>query len=90
MTINEKKFQSFVERHWRYHRIAVVEDNQDMVESYIMIDPQGRFFQNSPCSAGYKYSQPILEVGVQKAFEQVNFNPERFLSRYSNEAGGTV
>ena len=88
MTINEEQFQSFVERHRRYHRIAVVEDNQDMVESYIMIDPQGRFFQNSPCSAGYQYSQPILEVGAVKAFEQVRFDPDRFLARYEDAREG--
>ena len=82
------QFQAFVARHAAYRSIAVVEDNQDMQESYIMVDPQGRFFQNSPVFAGYQYSQPILEVGAEKAFEQVNFNPERFLSRYSKEAGG--
>lgn len=84
------QFRAFVVRHSAYRSVAVVEDNQDMQESYIMVDPQGRFFQNSPCSAGYQYSQPILEVGAEKAFEQVNFNPERFLSRYSKEAGGVA
>ncbi len=89
-SVTDIQFQAFVTRHAAYRSIAVVEDNQDMQESYIMVDPQGRFFQNSPCSAGYQYSQPILEVGAEKAFEQVNFNPERFLSRYSREAGGAV
>ena len=88
--VTDDQFQAFVDRHSAYRSIAVVEDNQDMQESYIMFDPQGRFFQNSPCSAGYQYSQPILEVGAEKAFEQVSFNPERFLSRYSKEAGGAA
>ena len=90
MTVTEDQFQAFVNRHSAYKTISVIEDNQDMLESYIMVDPQGRFFQNSPCSAGYQYSQPILDVGAEKAFEQVNFNLERFLSRYSNEARGTA
>jgi len=89
-SVSDDQFQAFVDRHSAYRSISVVEDNQDMQESYIMVDPQGRFFQNSPCSAGYQYSQPILEVGAEKAFEQVNFNLERYLSRYSNEAGDVV
>ncbi|MFC4260027.1 hypothetical protein ACFOZ5_13420 [Marinobacter lacisalsi] len=90
MTVSDEQFRSFVERHQRHHRIAAVEDNQDMVESYIMVDPQGRFFQNSPCGAGYQYSQPILDVGVAKAFEQVSFDADRFVARYAGEAGGAA
>jgi radical S-adenosyl methionine domain-containing protein 2 len=86
-TVTGDQFQAFVNRHSAYRSISVVENNQDMLESYIMVDPQGRFFQNSPCSAGYQYSEPILEVGAERAFEQVNFNALRFLSRYSSEPG---
>jgi radical S-adenosyl methionine domain-containing protein 2 len=86
-TVTGDQFQAFVNRHSAYRSISVVENNQDMLESYIMVDPQGRFFQNSPCSAGYQYSEPILEVGAERAFEQVNFNASRFLSRYSSEPG---
>lgn len=89
-TVTDDQFKAFVDHHSAYRSISVVEDNQDMQESYIMVDPQGRFFQNSPCSAGYQYSQPILEVGAEKALEQVSFNPERFLSRYVNESGSAV
>ncbi|ROZ80029.1 hypothetical protein EF096_19100 [Pseudomonas neustonica] len=89
MTVSDEQFGSFVERHQQRHRrIAVVEDNPDMVESYIMVDPQGRFFQNSPCDAGYQCSQPILDVGVAKAFEQVSFDADRFVARYAGETGG--
>jgi radical S-adenosyl methionine domain-containing protein 2 len=55
-----------------------------------MVDPQGRFFQNSPCSAGYQYSQPILEVGAEEAFSQVNFDLEKFSSRYFGKSGGVA
>lgn len=60
------------------------------MESYIMVDPQGRFFQNSPCSAGYEYSQPILGVGAEKAFSQVNFDVDKFSSRYPGNGEGVV
>ncbi|MAM85688.1 MAG: radical SAM protein [unclassified Hahellaceae] len=88
-SVTDVQFQAFVARHSAYRSIAVVEDNQDMQESYIMVDPQGRFFQNSPCSVGYQYSEPILEVGAERAFSQVAFNCSRFASRYSGSAGGT-
>jgi radical S-adenosyl methionine domain-containing protein 2 len=90
LVITQEQFEVFVARHERYKGIAVIEDNEDMVESYIMVDPQGRFFQNSPCSAGYEYSQPILEVGAERAFSQVVFNSSRFLSRYPADAGGAA
>ena len=89
-TVTQSEFQSFVDRHSSYRSIAVVEDNQDMVESYIMVDPQGRFFQNSPCSPGYEYSQPILEAGAEAAFDQVNFDVEKFCSRYPDAGGDTA
>jgi radical S-adenosyl methionine domain-containing protein 2 len=87
-SVTDDQFQAFVDRHSAYRSISVVEDNQDMQESYIMVDPQGRFFQNSPCSAGYQYSEPILEVGAEKAFSQVNFDLKKFSSRYSGKIGG--
>ena len=90
MTITDEEFQFFLNRHRKYRKIAVIEDNQDMVESYIMIDPQGRFFQNSPCSAGYEYSQPILGVGAEKAFSQVNFDVDKFSSRYLSKGEGAA
>ncbi|MEQ6886474.1 viperin family antiviral radical SAM protein [Salicola sp. Rm-C-2C1-2] len=90
MTVTSEQFAYFVDRHRKYRSISVVEDNQDMVESYLMLDPQGRFFQNSPCSAGYEYSQPVLEVGAEKAFKQISFNASRFCSRYSGDSGGAV
>jgi radical S-adenosyl methionine domain-containing protein 2 len=88
MTITDEEFQFFLNRHRKHRKIAVIEDNQDMVESYIMVDPQGRFFQNSPCSAGYEYSQSILGVGAEKAFSQVNFDVEKFSSRYPGNGEG--
>jgi len=88
MTVTNEQFECFVDRHRKYRNISVVEDNQDMVESYLMLDPQGRFFQNSPCSPGYEYSQPILEAGAEAAFSQVNFDVEKFCSRYTVTGGG--
>ena len=58
---------------------VVPENNEAMTESYIMIDPAGRFFDNS--QGTYRYSKPILKVGVEKALSQVSTNAERYLQR---------
>jgi radical S-adenosyl methionine domain-containing protein 2 len=53
-----------------------------MTESYVMIDPAGRFFDSA--QGTYIYSLPILEVGVEEALKQVSINPERFRERGGN------
>ncbi len=44
-----------------------------------MIDPIGRFFSN--VGGRYVYSRPILEVGVNAAFADVQFEYQKFLDR---------
>ena len=50
-----------------------------MMGSYIMIDPEGRFFDNH--AGEHHYSKPILEVGVEEAFSSVYYDPVKFLVR---------
>jgi radical S-adenosyl methionine domain-containing protein 2 len=59
--------------------VMVPEANDDMTDSYIMVDPAGRFFDNS--GGGYKYSQAIASVGVRAAIGQIKISAEKFLSR---------
>jgi len=89
LSISEEQFAAFVLRHRAFANILCPEDNQDMAESYLMVDPHGRFFQNSPLIVGngYDYSRPILEVGADAAFSQMAFDIERFLARYTLQAG---
>ena len=58
---------------------VVPESNELMTESYVMIDPAGRFFDNA--QGTYTYSLPILEVGVEEALKEVLIEPERFRRR---------
>ena len=58
---------------------VVPENNEAMTESYAMVDPAGRFFDNAQGS--YKYSEPILTVGIEKVLKQVSISPERFSQR---------
>lgn len=80
--ITTEQFEDYVQRNRIVEDdgISVIpESNEAMTESYVMIDPAGRFFDNVESS--YKYSDPILEVGVEEALKQVSINPERFRQR---------
>ncbi|RMD00157.1 radical SAM protein [Aquitalea palustris] len=82
LMVSDSDFQGFVARHQPQAEIMCVEDNTEMVESYIMIDPLGRFFQNASDQSIYSYSHPILKVGVEQAFLAVGMNPAKFCARY--------
>lgn len=82
LAISDSEFSSFVNRHRTLEHVMCIENHEDMSGSYIMIDPHGRFFQNSLTSKGYKYSDPILEIGVNKAFSQISLSTQKFCKRY--------
>ncbi|MEZ6855129.1 viperin family antiviral radical SAM protein [Halodesulfovibrio aestuarii] len=86
LAITDKQFMDFISRHQSFEKILCAEDNKDMCESYLMIDPNGRFFQNSSIcpEAGYVYSKPILDVGIEAVFNEINFMHKRFHARYSH------
>lgn len=82
LLISPDQFKSFVDRHRSLEAQGVsiaAETNEDMTGSYAMIDPLGRFFSNA--GGRHHYSPPILEVGVQQAFDAVAFDTKRFLGR---------
>lgn len=83
--VSDSEFESYTERHSMFSHINVVEDNSDMAASYLMINPNGSFYQNGELQNGYKISEPILQVGVAKAFDQINFDTKTFFSRYESE-----
>ncbi|NHA14616.1 radical SAM protein [Thioalkalivibrio sp. XN279] len=85
LAVTARQFTEFVERHANLSNVMNVEDNESMTESYIMIDPIGRFFQNSRgADTQYRYSQPILSVGARVAFSELVWNARKFASRYAN------
>lgn len=83
LAVSAMQFDAFVSRHRSADLPMYVEDNTDMSESYIMIDPDGRFFQNSPTRRGYHYSPPILDIGAAAAFSHIQLSPARYLQRYT-------
>ncbi|MEH2162289.1 MAG: viperin family antiviral radical SAM protein [Nostoc sp.] len=81
--ITNEQYQYFIETHReKVETLVFAENNDDMRESYIMIDPLGRFYQNSDNCKGYVYSDRILELGTEKAFEQIVFDKIKFNQRY--------
>lgn len=86
LAVTDSQFRNFVSRHQSLEDIMSVEDNDSMTESYIMIDPKGRFYQDNTGGdkRGYQYSRPILDVGVRQAFADVNLHSKKFLSRYKD------
>lgn len=76
------QFRAFVERHQHLATdglAPVVEDNEAMRGSYVMVDPLGRFFGNA--TGRHVYSRPILDVGVAAALSEVGFDESKFLAR---------
>ncbi len=83
LVVSDADFAAFVARHACLGTRVSVEDNRDMLTSYLMVDPQGRFFQNgNGASGGYFYSRPITPDTVERAFRSVPFDASKFASRY--------
>lgn len=80
--ISKRRFDEYVERSRivEKHGIAVVpEDNAMMTGSYAMVDPAGRFFDNT--AGRHAYSRPILEAGAREAMSDVSIDADRFSQR---------
>lgn len=82
--ISELQFNAFVDRHSQFSEIAYVEENADMISSYIMLDPTCRFFQNDNKNpqTQYNYSDSVLETSIETAFSQIQFSQQAFGDRY--------
>ena len=84
LKITDGQFQAFIARHQDSSDVMSAEDNIDMTESYIMVDPHGRFFQNSPGApeSPYATSPKILGIGAEAAFLSIQFSARKFAGRY--------
>ncbi len=76
-SISKDEFEFFLKKHEALNPIS--ENNSAMIDSYAMIDPQGRFYQNRGNS--YKFSKKILQVGVINALKEVRYNYAKFIER---------
>ncbi|MBR5693918.1 MAG: viperin family antiviral radical SAM protein [Fibrobacter sp.] len=67
-------------------QVIFIEDNDAMTESYLMISPDGRLFQNG--GEQYSYSRPLTDVSMTDALSDIKFDWVKFDNRY--EVGPTV
>ena len=82
LAVTDAQFDEYVKRNCTVerHGIKVVpENNELMTGSYIMVDPLGRFFDNT--QGEHTYSKPILDVGVGAALREISTFPDRFDAR---------
>ena len=94
--VTDEQFYQFLRNNYREDlfgndgnvRHIYVEDNSVMTQSYLMIAPNGCLFQNG--SAEYRYSRPLMEVPFGEALKEVDFEEEKFFSRYSSTATDTI
>lgn len=82
--ISEKQFKAFVDNHRNTSDITCIisELNDEMKGSYAMVDPAGRFFDNS--KGIHNYSKPIIEIGSRLAMQQMNWDIVKFEKRGGN------
>ncbi len=80
LKINDQQFKHF--KHLNSKSKPVIESNNDMKGGYVMIDPEGRFFNND--TGELTHGPPILKVGVEEAFKFSRFSYDKFLGRGGN------
>lgn len=79
--ISNEQFETFLERN-SSHSVAVttVPESIELIRgSYIMVSPEGCFFDST--KGHHTYSEPIYEVGAFTALSQINYDHDLFLKR---------
>ena len=82
LTVTDEEFDAYVERNGAVAHAGVSvapESNRLMTGSYVMVDPAGRFYDNT--EGRHTYSKPILEAGVTQALQQISVDPTIFEER---------
>jgi len=67
---------------------TIFEDNDAMTGSYAMIDPYGRFFDNT--LGHHQYSSPIFEGGFAKTYSEISVNHTKFKARGGEYSNGVI
>ena len=57
----------------------VCEDNEAMTGSYLLIDPQGRLFENS--QGEHTYSDSLINWSFNHCINQINLDRDMFIKR---------
>lgn len=78
--ITDDQFNDFLARHRDVPVHLVPEDNVDMYRSYLMLNPEGCFYQRD--GSGYIKSAPVVQVGAEEALKSIEFDAQTYISRY--------
>jgi len=79
LLIDRDLYEEFILRQKDKDGVLVAEDNELMINSYLMIDPLGRFFDNTNYTLNY--SDSILEVGFKEAMGQISISTDKYYAR---------
>ena len=71
------QIQVFKKRHEYFN--PILEKQRSIIESYCMITPDGRFYQNSKHI--HNYSDSILKAGIVESFNQIYFSESKYKIR---------
>ena len=78
-SISDHKFRNYVKRLRSTGIKLIAETASEMKGSYLMVSPDGRFFEN--IQGVYKYSSKIQEVGYLKALSEISVSADKFHKR---------
>lgn len=79
----DKNYRKFLKNHANIKSNIYQESNTDMEDSYIMLDPYARFYQNT--NKRYVYSESLIMTCVPDAFETIKFDYDKFQRRYHED-----
>ena len=79
--VTSEQFSAYLNRHKNISsEIDFIPEHIEYIKgSYVMVNPEGCFFDST--KGKHTYSSPILEVGVQEALKQVDYDYELFIKR---------
>jgi radical S-adenosyl methionine domain-containing protein 2 len=82
MSVTKQQFDHFLKVHGALQEqgVTVVPETEEAITgSYLMIDPAGRFFDDT--KGKHTYSRPILEVGIKEAMSDISIDEAKFHGR---------
>lgn len=83
LLISKNELEAFIARHEHLttlpEPIALYSSNEDTKNGYACITPAGCFLDD--IDNKHRYSRPILSVGVDEAWKDIDYRPENFRAR---------
>lgn len=76
--VTDEQFKIYTETH-KGQKSIVIENNEAMTGSYLLIDPQGRLFENS--KGKHTYSSPVQNTDLETCLSEINLNRSMFIKR---------